>query len=187
MWHIYNSKKGGYKMKNYAAVLVKPDAIRDGLEGKILQDLQKEACVDPVFHKFWKVTKDVVKLIYPTWVERTEFPSMNYNLIQGRSIFVIVCGNHDIYTELTRVKGKMNKNGLRLKYRAHSIEEWQAMGYSGRALQHKIAENRLHTTDNFQETVDLCSLAVNQQDLASIEKTSPMLALAIQQKWASQL
>jgi len=174
-------------MEQYAVVLIKPDAIRDVLEEMILRDLREEALVVPVFRKFWKVTEDLAKLIYSAWVERPKFPSMVHNITRGNSLFVVVRGDKTLYELLTRVKGKMNQGGLRLKYRTRSIEEWQALGYSGRELQNKIAENRLHAADDFDETVFLCNLAMNHQDLATIELTAPYLVAAIRRKRAIQL
>ena len=81
----------------------------------------------------------------------------------------------------------MNKGGLRLKYRTRSIEKWQAIGFSGQELQNRVAENRLHTTDDFEETVYICNLAMDHYDLASIESTAPALAVAIYRKRSLQI
>ncbi|MDP2630720.1 MAG: nucleoside-diphosphate kinase [Candidatus Uhrbacteria bacterium] len=169
-------------MERYAVVLIKPDAIRDVLEERILRDLQEEALVTPVFRKFWKVTADIAELLYPEWIERLVFPAMLYNITQGESLFVVVRGDDTMYQSLARVKGKMNQGGLRLKYRAHSIEEWRELGYSGRDLENKIAENRLHTTDTFEEAVFLCKLAFTSDDLAVIRSVAPRLAQAVRRK-----
>jgi nucleoside diphosphate kinase len=174
-------------VEQYAVVLIKPDSIRDVLEEIILQNLQEEAKVIPVFRKLWKITENLAKIIYPSWVKRPEFPAMVYNITQGMSFFTVVCGDEDIYESLTRVKGKMNQGGLRLRYRTYSIEEWQSFGYSGKDLQNKIAENRLHTTDNLEETISLCSLAMNYYDLVQIELIAPSLVAAIRRKRAIQL
>ncbi len=91
---------------NYAVVIIKPDAIRDGLTIPILKDLEREAVVIPVFCKLWKITAKTVRLIYPEWIKRFEFPSMTYNLTQGSSLFVIVQGETNIYESLKQVKGK---------------------------------------------------------------------------------
>jgi len=169
-------------MRQYAVVLIKPDAIRDILEELILKDLRKDAHVIPIFRKFWKVTENLTKLMYPAWLAKQEFPSMVHNITQGNSLFVVVSGNRHIYKSLTQTKGKMNQGGLRLKYRTHSIEEWQSLGCFGRELQNKIAENRLHTTDNFDETVFLCNLALDHYDLATLELTAPSLVASIRRK-----
>lgn len=173
-------------VEQYAVVLIKPDATRDVLEEMILRDLQEEAFVTPIFRKFWKVTSKDASIIYPLWVSRPEFPSMVHNITQNRSLFVVVKGDFSIYRSLAQAKGKMNQGGLRLKYRTRSIEEWKVLGYSGRELQNKIAENRLHTTDNLEETVFLCNLAMNYHDIADIKLVAPSLAVAISRKRALQ-
>lgn len=175
---------------NYAIVLIKPDAIRDTLDTMIIQDLKDGTSIDIVFLKYQRITETMARYIYPTWITRYEFPSMVYNITQGSSLFIIVKGNEYIYESLRTVKGKMNEGGLRLKYRTRSIEDWQRLGYSGRELQNKIAENRLHTTDNFQETVFLCALILESRDIAILGSLVPNLAIAIRdslaiQKWAA--
>lgn len=174
-------------MEQYAVVLIKPDAIRDVLEELILRDLREGTGITFVFRKFWRVTEKLAKLIYSAWEEKSEFPSMVHNITRDNSLFIVVRGDNTIYESLTGVKGKMNQGGLRLKYRTRSIEEWQALGYSGRELQNKIAENRLHTTDDFNETVFLCDLAMNHHDLAVIEVIAPSLTAAIRRKRAIQV
>jgi hypothetical protein len=163
----------------YAAVLIKPDAIRDMLEEAIIHDLQIGADFRIIFRKYWFIQKQIVEFIYPDWVNKPEFPSMTYNLLQGYSLLLVTKGEADIFTNLKKVKGKMNKGGLRLKYRAKSIEEWEALGFSGEALRNKIAENRLHSTDTISETVTLCSLAMNSDEIKILSEIAPSLASLI--------
>lgn len=183
-----NHARGGVPVASqYAVVLIKPDAVRDILEEMIIQDLREAAFVEPIFRKYWRVTEGTARLIYRDWIGTLEFPSMARNITQGPSLFVVAEGDGNIYEALKRVKGKMNLGGLRLKYRTRSIEEWKALGYSGRELQNRIAENRLHTTDNFAATVYLCSLALNAADVTTLEARASHLATAIRRSTAMQL
>lgn len=162
-------------MIQFAVVLIKPDALRDFLEEPILRDLRAETGMSIIFRKMWLVTRELTKLLYPAWVNRSEFSAMVNNITQGNSLFLIVAGGPDIYGSLIRAKGKMNKGGLRLKYRTFSVEELEAMGYEGNSLRNKAAENRLHTTDDFADTVYLCNLALSSNDLSVIEHIAPRL------------
>jgi nucleoside diphosphate kinase len=168
----------------YAAVLIKPDAIRDILEEAIIRDLRAEANVRIIFRKYWFVQKQMVGIIYPDWISKPEFPSMTHNMLQGQSLLLIAKGESDIYTTLKRVKGKMNQGGLRLKYRTKSIEEWGSLGFSGEGLKNKIAENRIHSTDTIDETVALCSLAMSSADVKELTEIAPLLAHLI---WRSRM
>lgn len=172
---------------NYAVILIKPDAIRDSLDEVILKDILNSASVAPIFRKLWKVPPAIVAHIYPEWISRPEFPAMVFNITQGHSLFIIVKGSETIYSELIRIKGKMNKGGLRLKYRTHSIEEWQALGYFGEDLHRKIAENRLHTTDTRRETTFLCSLSMDPHEIKTLEMKHPVLANEIRRHTALQV
>lgn len=172
---------------DYAAILIKPDAIRDALDEAILRDIREIVSIQPIFRKLWRISTNIVPLIYPEWINRPEFPSMVFNITQGHSLLVIVKGSETIHSELIRVKGKMNKGGLRLKYRRHSIEEWQMLGYSGQKLLHKVAENRLHTTDTREETTLLCSLSMNLHEITSLAKEHPVFAGEIRRHTAVQV
>jgi nucleoside diphosphate kinase len=166
----------------YVAVLIKPDAIRDVLDEMILHEIISKTSAIPIFRKLWKITQEEARLIYPDWIENPKFPSISYNITQGYSLFVLVMGSIKIHQELIRIKGKMNKGGIRLKFRTHSIEEWKALGYHDQGLSNKIAENRLHTTDNIEETIRLSSLIMDHNDIAYIEKSHPLLAFKIHQR-----
>lgn len=166
----------------YAVVLIKPDAVRDILEEMIIRDLRVGAGIRVIFRKYWHIKRHITPLIYPDWVDKLEFPAMTNNLMQGPLLFLVVERHGDVYASLRETKGKMNQGGLRLKYRTRSIEEWQALGYSGQALRDKIAENRLHTTDNLAETVSLCSLAMRSSDIEEICTVAPVLGNLIRRK-----
>jgi len=173
-------------MRQYAVVLIKPDAVNDILDGLILQDIQNQTGATPIFRKFWKITEESVELIYPRWIDRPEFPSMVHNLTFGESLLIVVSGEDDLYKSLRQVKGRTNVSGLRLKYRLRSNDEWKALGYSGESLRRRIGKNRLHTTDDFEETVKLCSLALTCRDLLELELTAASLVSAIRRRKALQ-
>jgi len=168
----------------YAVLLIKPDAVRDVLEKMIIEDILKGQEIKPIFLKYLKLEEEIIPIIYPDWKDKPEFPSMVHNLISGISLFVILQGNSNIFTSLTKIKGKMNQGGLRLKYRTYSIEEWNLSGYSGEKLQHKIAENRLHTTDNLEETVRMCSLLMNCHEVERLNAKAPALASNIKRMFS---
>lgn len=171
---------------SYAVLLIKPDAVRDILEEVLIQDICLSANVEVIFRKYWKINNETARLIYPEWVERQEFTSMAYNITQGYSLFTLVSGSWNIYESLKRVKGKMNCGGIRLKYRTHSIDEWISLGYLGRDLQNKVAENRIHTTDNLSDTLFLCALALDPDDVSLLEKIAPQFILNLHSKMSLQ-
>ena len=161
--------------KEIAVVLIKPDAIRDHIEKNILDEIQVRANVRIIFCKEWSVRKEQVGLIYPDTLSKPFFPSLTKNLTAGPSIFCIVEGEPGIYERLRLAKGKINEGGLRKKYCFHSIDEWKMMGYDGTDLLDKIVENRLHTTDGMDETIFLCSLALEKSEARQIGLNKPSL------------
>lgn len=159
---------------NLAVVLLKPDSVRDNIQRSILVDLCTGApSMKVVLKKDWLIPECMIPHMYPDWIYKREFPAMKRNLLQGFSEFYLVTGEQTIYQELIKTKGKMNKGGIRLKYRQHSIEEWIEMGYSGERLDDKIAENRIHTTDTFEECMVMCNLALARHEKVLIVNEYP--------------
>lgn len=149
---------------SYAAVLIKADAVRDNLEPLLLREIEEKGDVQIVFRRYWQLRESDICALYPTWVNKEVFPYMVKNLVQGPSLLCLAKGNK-IHQHLTSVKGKMDRGGIRLRYRTHSKEEWEATGLSEDAVKQRMAENRIHTTDNEEETALMLSLCLTPQEV----------------------
>jgi nucleoside diphosphate kinase len=90
----------------FAAVLIKPDAVRDCLELMILEEIKAATGVEVAFRKFWRAEGWHAGVIYPEWLHRPEFPAMKRNLIMGPSMLVVVKAGHDIFARLKSVKAR---------------------------------------------------------------------------------
>lgn len=157
--------------KGYAIVILKPDSVRDGLEANMIQDLRR-AEIEVLWGKYWQVPSEAVSLIYPKEVGKSTYSSTKRALTFGPSLILLVRGT-DIYNHLTVVKGKMDKGGIRGRYCEKSKEELIEMGYSGKRLQDRLAENRLHSADDLQETIIVCSLCMTSFDKRQIREIAP--------------
>lgn len=157
--------------KEYAMIILKPDSIRDNLEFNMIQDL-KEAGIKVLWGKYWEIPPCVVSLIYPKEVGKNTYSSTKRALTFGPSLVLLVRGIN-IYDRLTIIKGKMDKGGIRGKYCEKRKKELIDMGYAGQKLQDRLAENRLHTADNFEETIIIYSLCVSFPDKEQIKKNAP--------------
>lgn len=159
-------------MCRYIVLLIKPDAIRDGLLGPILQEVKNNVNAKEIFRKNWKIPDGDINLLYQDWINRPEFPFIKANLLQGESVFILLAGDQNIFSDFTRIKGKKNKGGIRFQFRGMTTEELEAQNASKEEIQRRRAENRIHTTDNQQETVLLCRLALNESEIDSLKKTA---------------
>lgn len=151
----------------YAAILIKADAVRDSLEPLILQEVQEKTGVIIVFRRYWRLQEHHIRALYPLWVDRPVFPQMVRNLLQGPSLLCLAKGE-DIHRRLTKAKGKMDRGGIRFQYRTHSKEEWEAMRLSEGQVRQKMAENRIHTTDDEEETALMLSLCLTPQEVDTL-------------------
>ncbi len=162
-----------------AAVILKPCTIRDVLDGNIICDME-ESGFEIGYRKMWKFESEDVKSIYPNQQNKPIFPFAVHALTHGPSMVVVTEGI-DVYQRLTKFKGKMNTSGVRNKYRRYQgEEELRQQGYRGVALGNKLAENIIHTPDNYGETLVICALAFRLSDRQNLTDRYPQLVRDLQ-------
>ena len=172
----------------YVAVVITPDAVRDGLLDCILNDLFSVVNMRILWQKYWRISSlDTVVFMYPRLVSKPAFNQIVKTMMVGNCFVVITCGEN-IYTKLREAKGKIKFNddytevevtGLRLKYRTWSFRELSQLKdhncVNRQAILDKIFEYRMHTTDNFKETAILCILCMDDRDIESLKSVAPFL------------
>ena len=176
--------------KQYAIVLITPDSIRDGLEGKIVEDLIAAVPIEVLWKKYWQIDRtEVVLSIYPTLLEKSAYPSLIRTMTLGECIVILVRGPEDVYDRLRSIKGSFRYDGksvvvtgLRQKYKTWSEAEIEYLGIKSTAALDKIFEHRLHTTDNLEETISLSSLCMNPAEIESLRIIAPELHHAVVSK-----
>lgn len=151
-------------------IVIKPDAVRDCLEGLIMDDFMEQIELNILFAKYHRFTFEQVELIYPDWVTQPVFPFMVKNLTFGESLIVLVQGD-DSSRKIAKLKGKMNKGGgLRHKYCLHKISQMDVSLYSEDELEALKAENRMHSTDFSYEALEILNLVCSNSELLEISK-----------------
>jgi nucleoside diphosphate kinase len=168
-------------MKEIVAIALKPDAVKCSLEGQLLADLECGLGAPVIWRKYYLFSPDDITAIYPSWVQRPEFPYMVWNFCQGPSLVLLIVAD-DAFKKTIALKGKMNGEGLRRKYRLKTAEEWLATSKSLDEAHRGIAENRIHSVDSFQEGADFCNLCTNSSDLADIARVHTGLHYALLKK-----
>lgn len=173
----------------YAAIVVTPDAIRDGLVELILTDLQCAAPMQIIWRKEWRiVSMDTVFSMYPRIVGRPSCAPVIRTLMAGSCLVMVVLGEN-LYLKLREVKGRIRFNedfsevvvsGLRLKYRTWLPEELELLKENSgsphrEAILNKIYEYRIHTTDDLRETAYTCCLCMTDDEMAELKDIAPSL------------
>lgn len=157
----------------YAIILIKPVALKYGLDELLLQNIRNSTSAEPVFRKLWWPSKEQAARVYPELSGTPEFSMAVRSIVRGHSLFVIVQGSTSLYSDLTTAKGPIKgKSGLRYKYRTCPS------GSTG---------DLLHTTDTVNETVHLCSMAMKYYELNSLEERHSVLASRIRRHTALQV
>ena len=170
----------------YAAVVITPDSIRDGLADLILGDLESEAQAQVVFKKKWTVTSvEGVLSMYPRLLGKPSYAPVMRTMMSGECLVVILRGEN-LFARLPSIKGKMMFNveytdvevtGLRFKYRNWDQEDLLRLKNPSTqpAALAKIFDYRLHTTDSVKEAANMCLLCMNDADLATLRDVAPSL------------
>ena len=160
------------------AVLITPDSVRDKIDHLLLADLTTALKATVIFEKYLLVAQTDVESIYPRLVKRCFFSALVHNMSFGPSLFVVFNGE-ELFSRIKAIKGKselisgkMFHTGLRLKYLGESLNQLVEKGYKGKQLFYRLFEFRLHTTDNMEETVKLCSLVLSPSELSSLLKNT---------------
>lgn len=172
----------------YTAIVITPDAIRDGLTEHILNDFLAAVTMRILWQKHWRVVSvDAIISMCPRLAGKPSLAPVIKTMMAGGSLIVIACGE-DLYAKLRETKGKIKFNddftevevtGLRLKYRTWAFEELEQLKspshHRRQAILDKIFEFRIHTTDNLKETANLCVLCMNEEDIKNLELVAPIL------------
>ncbi len=149
-------------------IVIKPDAVRDVLEGQIINDFVQKVDFEILFAKYHRFNYQQVVSMYPDWKHKEVFPDMVRNLTFGDSLILLVRGNESS-KKIAEVKGKMNiGGGLRNKYRRQTVEWMMQMGYPEHVIRQLKAENRMHSTDTTCEALEIMSLVCSNQEIMTI-------------------
>lgn len=168
-------------LDEYAAIVITPDAIRDGVVEDILNDLLAATSMQILWQRRWRIVSvDTIVSMYPRLVGKLAFAQVVKTLMAGSCLAVIVRGEN-LYTKLREIKGKIKFNdnytevevtGLRLKYRTWSSQELEHLKNPDRhrrqAILDKIFEYRVHTTDGLRETANLCTLCMDDESIEGL-------------------
>lgn len=141
----------------YAAVLLKPDAMRDRLEHSIVEDLQS-AGFEVLLWKYWYVPKECIRVIHPDLDPSDPYlPYMERNYAQGLSLVLLVCyaEKEDIHIVLRRLKGSAEIRGsIRFRYCSSVPLYWEDANISfNHLVDRRTVENRIHAPDTAEETI----------------------------------
>ncbi len=136
------------RIRRCGLVVLKPDAYRDLIAEKIIEDIKK-ARFRIILRKDVFITKKQAELIYLDNKEDDNYSYAIGSLLDGK-ITLLIVGHpetEDVLQRLAQLKGKANQDGLRKKYMPYlgeNIEEKLSKGL----LKREIAQNRLHVPDS---------------------------------------
>lgn len=160
----------------YGVAILKPDSVRDGLELEILQCLS-EGGLEIVWCAYWNISPNITHTIYPSEVSKSTYLSTVHALTFGPAMLVIVktLTEADVWDVLRQLKGKMDTGGIRHRFCFKNKGQLIVEGLTGRDLQDRLAENRLHTPDSMDEALDILRLYQQHEVMSVPEKVLAIL------------
>ncbi len=151
-----------------AVIVIKPDSVRDILERSIVFDLMQTVDFDILLAKYHQFTEAQIRIMYPTWVNKSVFRYMVRNYLIGPSLILLVKGKN-VSQSINDLKGKMNiGGGIRHKYKRYSVEEMERLNFSDEEINIRKSENRIHSTDYITEAWDILTQTCNARELIEI-------------------
>jgi len=137
------------RMKRCGLIVLKPDAYRDLIAEKIIDDIKK-AGFWIILRKDIYITRKQAELIYLENKDEDCYPYAIASLLGGKITLLIVRHSEEnILQTLKQLRGKANQSGLRKKYAlclGENLEEKISKGL----LRYEIAQNRLHVSDSIR-------------------------------------
>ncbi len=160
-------------MQEYPVAVLKPDTIRDSLDEVIIAELLQE-WITVRFRKILQISEPQVLSIYPERVNSSRYKYMVHSLTHGTSMLLLLSGDN-AYSRVNVIKWNWNKWWLRQKYLFYDRERLTEMWFSWEALQFKLAENRIHSCDNDEESALMLSGLLNRHEIDTLKSISPLL------------
>lgn len=161
-------------MNNIGILILKPDAIQDGLTGSIQQDV-RDWGFDIIYEKAHQFTPDQMGLLCaPSELgdRRLTAYGLIHNYLSGESLILFLRkeSTPDIVQEILKLKGKVTGGGLRFKYFPYDngvlsiledIDPLQFGLMKGR--------NRVHSPDTREEMLVLMDKVLSKDELRFLE------------------
>ena len=160
-------------MNNIWTVIFKPDTLKYWFDEIFIKELEKMR-IKTKFRKIMKLNSNHMEFIYPDkiWTRKEKFAL--YSISHWQSMILILEWN-DIYENIKNFKWNWNKWWIRQKYLYPWRDFLEKQWFFEEELEMKLSENRLHSTDNYYETIKLLSWILNFKELEILKDINILL------------
>lgn len=153
----------------YGLIILKPDAIMDGLENEILKEIEAANLALIFSKKFHFKLRHIPFLCDFKRTEGSEKKFLGFikNYGSGDSLILVVkTQRQDAIEEILELKGKIDSDGLRKKYFPFSYEHMLEIEETDpETFGYMKARNRLHSPDTLEELKKLVKSTFTEQEL----------------------
>jgi nucleoside diphosphate kinase len=146
-------------------IIIKPDAFSDNIDRLVIMDLV-EAGIKVVWEKHIQIPEEAVRYLYADQTMKPFYSSIVRSITIGTSLILVAV--IDDISRLRKIKGVPGISGIRGKY-CLSKEALLSTGLSGKNLEDKVSQNRIHTPDSFAETAIILQMFFTDQEIEMIK------------------
>ena len=165
-------------IKQYAFIVLKPDALKKFLDTNILQELSKEN-LEIIKRKRIEMTESQVEKIYAEKIHENYYPLLEKFLTEDISMCFILKAAGNAIKESQEFKDKIREK-LKINKFKVSNEDLELLRKGRHPLQKEITkemalENLIHASNNFKEVCEGIDAVFNESEIKEVEKREPGL------------
>lgn len=163
----------------HTIAILKPDAIRDGLERKIIGDFENNGlCV--IYKRSFRCDLSIASFIYRKDFGSRRFPFavrslMSDGPVRDSMLCILRFTEGDALRRAQLVKGKADRYGLRAKYRRFYWTKLRSLGVSGSKFMERVSRNRLHVPDSVDSARSIVSVISPRSEIFRLVNSEPKI------------
>jgi nucleoside diphosphate kinase len=160
-------------MNNLGVLVIKPDAVQEGLVDNILSDIGSSGLRILAQKEHWFTPDQIPLLCSPAELAERRLSAFGLvnNYISGESIVLVVQGveGDDITNQILRLKGKVDGGGLRAKYFPYTQAELSEVEKRDLVRFGLMkARNRIHSPDSAEEALAIMKITFTPEELKEL-------------------
>jgi nucleoside diphosphate kinase len=172
-------------MSRLGTILIKPDAIQDGLLSDIIADIVSNGFQLLTTKEVYILPDQIPILCSPEELAERRITAFGLiqNYLSGESIIAIIKGNINGTSEMLEIKGKVTSSGLRYKYFSYhgiNLEELEKSDPVQFGLMK--GRNRVHSPDTESEAYNIISTFFTPEELEELGIRNEVEELSLETK-----
>jgi len=161
-------------LDKYIWIIIKPDSIKEKVSDSIYYDILKEWFKVKIA-KIMQIKTKQVPYIYPDKINTDRYPFSHYSVTNWPAILLLL-EKENSYKDFPKIKWDSHwKWWIREKYRKNTKKELEEKWLVWPELEYELCKNKIHSSDNIEETILLLAWLLNNDEINKIKGFSYLL------------